>query len=448
MKNHRDFARQPGRRRAAFTLIELLVVIAIISILIALTAAVALGVLSYQRNSTTQSAIQTLGNALETQWRTVAQQAANESIPPATLARLFLMAGSTTNSSNVEKRARLIWVKLRLKQEFPMNFSEALFPLITPYSTVTAVNGQPAYLSGSLLYFPSDNYVPAPQAKQSDLVGKQTYWTMLRSSGVYVPATPMGETPIQYIGKPPNGTALGSPAFAAAGPGNDPYARQWPLESSILLPLALQEGRSGNTFKQDTLPASALRAVVALNGQALNGQFTQVVDAWSNPLVFYRWPAPNPTAYDPSDPANANNRDVDKTDPDPLRPQRDLLDPDGLLIDPTWNNQVNWTKQQGVWWFEQLCHSVHEISTQNGQYVPTPYYMQPVTVSAGKDGVLGLAQPLRVQPLKGLATLSPFLPDTMTIDANPVAAKDTTDYHNSSADNIYSYLLRPNAQGN
>src|SRR5437660_1405276 len=104
--------------RAGFTLVELMVVIAIIGVIIALTTAAAMQVVSYQRSSTTNGTIQTVNSELQKQWAAVIALADKDALPPVVIS----MAGGN------ERRARVIWKKLRLKEAFPMNFKEALTP--------------------------------------------------------------------------------------------------------------------------------------------------------------------------------------------------------------------------------------------------------------------------------------------------------------------------------
>jgi prepilin-type N-terminal cleavage/methylation domain-containing protein len=104
--------------RAAFTLIELLVVIAIIGILIALTAGAVNRVRATQVAKATEATIDKLASALDRHMKAVIDQAKKEEIP----ANVVALAGSDS------VRARIIWTKLRLKQEFPQTFAEALAP--------------------------------------------------------------------------------------------------------------------------------------------------------------------------------------------------------------------------------------------------------------------------------------------------------------------------------
>jgi prepilin-type N-terminal cleavage/methylation domain-containing protein len=317
--------------RPGFTLVELMVVVAIIGVLVTLVTSAAMQVISYQRNSTTEATITTLASLLDQQWRAVIDQANKETIP----ASVMNMAG------NDVRRARVIWTKLRLKQEFPMNFTEALNPFMTP-------NG--SYLSAS------------------DLPPRSAYVSALRG----IPAS------------------------------TDPQV--WPTESSACLLLALQQGRRGISLSEDSLSVSAL----ASRGPGLR----QLVDGWGMPLYFYRWPT--------------LNDDLDRSSPSgPYNPadgrSRDPLDPEGLLLDPNWNNKNN----QGVAWFERYCHLVHDPHSL--VYKPRSFYAVPVIASAGRDLALGMQR-----------ITHPLLPDPMQVDiTNPTP----------SSDNIYSYRLRLGGRG-
>jgi hypothetical protein len=246
--------------------------------------------------------------------------------------------------------------------------------------------------------------VPAAFPQTSDLSGKGSYAAYFSAEGI-----------------------------TAASASANPYV--WPAESSVTLLMSLQIGRSGNTFTEDLLPATALTTTgqqpaagppLLLGLPAVAGP-KQVVDAWGNPLVFYRWPAPY-VGDTTADDLNVDSSSPAGPAPSASLPFRDPLDPEGLLSDPTWNNFANnYTNKMGVYWFEQLLHPVHQGSTA-ATYAPASYFMRPVIVSAGKDGILGLVQPG--------ASPSPLLPDTMTVDSTPQNAS------RNDQDNIYSYRLR------
>jgi prepilin-type N-terminal cleavage/methylation domain-containing protein len=139
------------RYRAGFTLVEMLVVVAIIGILAALTAGATMQVIGSQKKSNTEQTIIKVAAALDREWKAEVARAKEEPIPDSILngvltgpptqqfwgllrmasrdANLSAAPPSDINDLNVQRRARVIWINLRLKQRFPMNFAEALLPI-------------------------------------------------------------------------------------------------------------------------------------------------------------------------------------------------------------------------------------------------------------------------------------------------------------------------------
>jgi prepilin-type N-terminal cleavage/methylation domain-containing protein len=101
-------------RRGGFTLIELLVVIAIIGVLASLTVAGVFKVVDSRRRSNTESATQTVHGVLQSHWKFVIEEAKKES-------DLSPVLGLADNDL---RRARAIWIKLRLIEAFPRSFAE------------------------------------------------------------------------------------------------------------------------------------------------------------------------------------------------------------------------------------------------------------------------------------------------------------------------------------
>jgi hypothetical protein len=306
--------------------VELLVVIAIIGTLVALTAAAAVGVMGVQKQATTELTLQTLAGQLNQQWQAVVGKAKTEPISPQ--AQLLAQPAGP----NYDKRARVIHIKLSLRQQFPLSFAEVL-------------TNNPAALTRV-----------------------KAYQEALLQQGV-------------------------------TGAGPAPQA----VESSALLLLALQSGRGGSSLTQD-----ALGSMVA-DGAYLNPQGTPIavkhlVDAWGAPVVYFRWPTGNPEV-DASNPSRTGANSL----------YRDPEDPEGLLLDASWNNQVAFNNNQGVKLFTQLCHPVGEIV--GNVYRPRAYYTVPVVASAGKNKRLGL---------------HPFLMTPEGTDAE---------------DNLYSFRLRLGGRG-
>jgi len=118
--------------RPAFTLPEMLVVMAIITTLVAFSAAVILKFGSSQQSSTTRTLMQRLDSQLRRQMTTVADAA---------------RAKAPGNSANTmaggdPQRAKVIHLKLQIKQRFPTTYSEALNPTSAPDVPVV-----PAYVN-------------------------------------------------------------------------------------------------------------------------------------------------------------------------------------------------------------------------------------------------------------------------------------------------------------
>jgi prepilin-type N-terminal cleavage/methylation domain-containing protein len=102
-------------RRQAFTLTEIVVVIAIIAILMALTGGVYFYFIGSQQQRNTEGTIRTVNKVFQTQWSYVVEQAKKES--PSS----YVVTAANDPSG---ERARVLWIKLRLMEAFPISFSE------------------------------------------------------------------------------------------------------------------------------------------------------------------------------------------------------------------------------------------------------------------------------------------------------------------------------------
>jgi len=150
------------RRRPGLTLIELLVIIGIILILAALTTSASIQVISSQQQKNSELTVKKVSEAVNQAWRAVIDQAKEEQVPASVLS----MAG------NDPRRARIIYIKLRLKQEFPMSFTDittqgpgdlpplpayqaalgSYNPATSPWAAVDPLTGQTRSQTGACLY--------------------------------------------------------------------------------------------------------------------------------------------------------------------------------------------------------------------------------------------------------------------------------------------------------
>jgi prepilin-type N-terminal cleavage/methylation domain-containing protein len=155
MRIRSEDQRAASGARAAFTLIELVVVIAIILVLVAITAAAAGKVLSAQRVSNTKTIIQKIDAEFQKQYAAAVDNAIAEA-NSASLPQSIIDMSSVNGVPDLA-RARVIWVKLRLRAEFPSNLSEAIS-------------------------WPSANW---PPQNQNDLPGQSAYGAALNGTGLY-----------------------------------------------------------------------------------------------------------------------------------------------------------------------------------------------------------------------------------------------------------------------
>jgi prepilin-type N-terminal cleavage/methylation domain-containing protein len=123
------------RSRVAFTLVEMLVVIAVIGILAALTAAGVYKVIGVQRSSNTKSTMASVYRVLQEHWQAVIADARKETgleIPFQQIDTLFGPAGA-----NID-RNRIIWIKMRLMEAFPISYLDVQRPFPYDYNIIPA----------------------------------------------------------------------------------------------------------------------------------------------------------------------------------------------------------------------------------------------------------------------------------------------------------------------
>jgi prepilin-type N-terminal cleavage/methylation domain-containing protein len=310
--------------RAAFTLVEMLAVIAIIAVLASLVAVGTIKVIASQRSSNTQNAMRTIQKVLNEHWTYVASEAKKETGLEGPYATMDAIFGPDTTGG---ERNRIIWIKMRLMEAFPISYMEIQAP---PKSNS---------------FFPYDaNIIP---------IDKRKYY------GTYQ----------KLLGK--------LTADKTLAPNNAPAHL---TESSACLLMALSIPRNGAALNVDNLGSAT---VLDTDGDGIS----EFIDAWGNPLTFYRFPTKN-LALQSSSPTPSNS---------PKATYHDPWDPSGVLF--------NWKGIQRTKMFEPKVHAIAFDGTDS-------VYVLPTIVSPGPDGMLGL--------------------DAFMAVANPA----------QEADNIYSFQLR------
>jgi prepilin-type N-terminal cleavage/methylation domain-containing protein len=327
-------------RRAAFTLVEMLVVVTIVAILLSLTTAAALKLIGAQQQFNTQTELTRLEGDLVRAYRSAADKFRKEPIPPS--GPLNSAYASVTNMAGGDRNlARVIWTKLRLKQTFPNNFAEALYP------------GNPSINMPALSY----------------------YHTKLNGLGYFATYDVPSISPFSNI------SALN-------------YQPQ-PWESSVCLLWALQRGEDGPGLQESDIGTGSLKDFGQVTPNPLKPNPSAgltplqqpvkgLVDNWGTPLYFCRWPVNslllNPVnqdylkLYPPLPPGTGYPHTGDSNDPD---------DPSGLLESPSWQATASLTT------FQKCCHPLATPVHTTGNEAFT-YRIYPLIVSAGADKQLGL----------------------------------------------------------
>ncbi|HZU38925.1 MAG TPA: prepilin-type N-terminal cleavage/methylation domain-containing protein [Gemmataceae bacterium] len=331
--------------RRAFTLVEMMVVITIILVIIGLTAGAYIRFIGSQRQSNTVLLLQKVSNALNHHWQAVVDQAKNDTIP----------GGVLTWAGNDQERARVLWIKLRLKYEFPMSRQE----LVNPWAGTT----DPTY--GNPF---QDTTYPSPKLSYLRATSTEADAQKLDADGL------MNLSPQQ--------------------------------QSAVLLYLALSEKRRGVNFDPDKELGDNEVATVTTQSPE-TGQTSvmkMIVDAWGNPVSFFRWPTGS------QDPVNGGQVQNGLVDPQ---------DPRGKLADKNWLSSTS-----GPQYYSACVNVLHQIPAPpplgTSTTWPQSYQLVPVVASAGPDKVFALTP-------------------SMELDTTNYTAQQAQGY---AQDNIYSYDKR------
>jgi hypothetical protein len=236
----------PGSsRRPAYTLLELTVVIFIIVSLMALSAGAVIKFMAVQQTSNTRTTLDRTQGKLNKAWSAVKDQAYRETIPSSVQTWIQQnLAGGDVNSVG---RARVIYLKLRLRQVFPMSFDEALnnnvpvgYPLLplaayqTYLNSLGIVGTTPAtaqYESSACLLMALQRFQSGSGVDASDLTTGGATGSLSLTSGKTIPyLTDAWNQPL-YFARFPTGSLLLNPNGAWSGQNKDPGDPQGYLQT-------------------------------------------------------------------------------------------------------------------------------------------------------------------------------------------------------------------------
>ncbi len=255
--------------RAGFTLLELLVVMAIIATLASLVLSAVFTVRESQMKSFNETLVNKLASAVEQQWIAATDQIREEPVP----------SWALTMANGDLRIAKVIYLKARLKQEFPVSFYEAIYP--------------------NANYTPGQSGAYQTSGGGADLPPKATY------------AKALGALAPSFSSIPQPDLAIGTPMG---------------FESSALLYLSLSQGRRGQTgFNPDEAAGPTAIRTATVGGVTLK----YFADSWGNPVRLWAFPYLNTELNAPPYLQNLTASGAAATQnqqsPDPQDPDQALL---------------------------------------------------------------------------------------------------------------------------
>lgn len=251
------FVKQRNQRQG-FTLIELLVVISIIAILLALSASATVRVIDVQRGNNTEQTVKIVSEALDRHWQAVVDKARSpsETIHP----NVVSACGGDMQT------ARVVWVKLKLRQQFPMNFIEARTTVLAGIPELAPVSSYVEALRGA---------TPGPQTSESSVC---LLLALQQSrSGMTFDADRLGSGAISDANARVDGLKQ-----IVDGHANPLAFYRWPVDNRELNP-----DPSGTAGHKDPTDPNGLLTTTTFAG-------TQAAQQWFNGTILHRIPTANP----------------------------------------------------------------------------------------------------------------------------------------------------------
>jgi len=369
--------KQNPKKQKGFTLLELLIVISIIAVLMGLSVSVMLGITTQAEEEATITTVRKVDALLQQRMEAFDRAFTGNRKLAAVNSIGFLLASQ--NIHGVRNEVKEILAKKALfRFEFPQRMDERLF-----FGDPEAViNGVPTGLPMAIF-----RAVAAPAARQQ-----------LINSGNLGPTD--DEIRDQVISNWSN--------------------HRVETESAALLHFALLASGSFGVGAVDG-DRFTNQEVADTDGDGL----PEFIDAWGNPLRFYRWPtrlidmtAPNPflpVLSNPSD--NTDTRVIVGQErelasllfkglsPPPLALPNGAIPRDLLLTDPDDPVGRLYSELERL---DGTLGAAFSVEFNEGKYHTPETYHTPLIVSAGKDGALGLYEPNEIDyDLNGNGTVDP-----------------------------------------